>query len=186
MTDSNVPQHYREKLITLIKDTQMSLLVTFPNRGNNILDLCLCTHPDSVLSCETGFSDHDAITLSIQTMRQVIKQHPQTIYLYRSADRDKIIEKLSELSHVYFELNNNSSSQTLEENWSFFTELTKNHRRTHSYQSIKYKKPFTMDVHSIETFNTKKKQRVYVTQFWKISPNVRLKSVELHYSMCHQ
>ena len=98
-----VPQHYREKLITLTQDTQMSQLVTFPTRGNNILDLCPCTHPDSVLSCEPipGFSDHDAITLSIQTTRQAMKQHRRTIYLYRSADWDKIRGKLSELSHDY-------------------------------------------------------------------------------------
>ena len=31
-----------------------------------------------------------------------MKQHPQTIYLYKSADWDKIREKLSELSHDYF------------------------------------------------------------------------------------
>ena len=37
LTDSYVPQHYREKLITLIQDTQMSQLVTFPTRGNNIV-----------------------------------------------------------------------------------------------------------------------------------------------------
>ena len=49
-------------------------------------------------------------------MRQVMKQHPQTIYLYKSADWDKTREKLSELSHDYFELNSNSSSRTLEEN----------------------------------------------------------------------
>ena len=122
LTDSYVPQLYLEKLITLIQDTQMSQLVIFPTRGINILDLCLCTHPDSVLSCEpiSGFSDHDAIILSIQTTRQVIKQHPRTVYLYRSADWDKIREELAELLHVYFELNNNSSSQTLKKNWSFF------------------------------------------------------------------
>ena len=162
LTDSYVPQHYRDKLITLIQDTQMSQLVTFPTRGNNILDLCFCTHPDSVLSCEPipGFNDHDAITLSIQTTRQVMKQHPRTIYLYRSADWDKIREKLSELSHDYFELNSNSSSRTLEENWSFFLQNLKRIRRTHSYQSIKYKKPFTMDVHSIETINTKEAKSI--------------------------
>jgi len=136
----------------------MSQLVTFPTKGNNILDLCIYTHPDSVLSCEPipGFSGHDAIILSIQTTRPVIKQHPQTIYLYKSADCYKIREELSELSHVYFELNNNSSSHTLEENWSFFHRAyKKNHRKPYSYQSVKYKKTFTMDVHSIEMINTK-------------------------------
>ena len=51
---------------------------------------------------------------------QVIKQHPRTVYLHRSADWDKIREELVELSRVYFELNNNSTSRTLKENWSFF------------------------------------------------------------------
>jgi len=60
LTDSYVPCHYREKLITLAEDTQLSQLFSFTTRGNNTLDLCFTTHPDSVLSCEPapGFSDH--------------------------------------------------------------------------------------------------------------------------------
>ena len=63
LTESCVPYHFREILIALAEDTQMSQLVTFPTRGNNTLDLCFTTHPDSVLSCEpvSGFSDHDAV-----------------------------------------------------------------------------------------------------------------------------
>ena len=60
LTDSYMPCHFHEKLM---KDTQMSQLVTFPTRGNDTLDLCFTTHPDFVLSCEPvpGFSDHDAL-----------------------------------------------------------------------------------------------------------------------------
>ena len=149
-----VPHHYCEKLITLAQDTQMSQLVTFPTKGNNILYLCICTHPDSVLSCEPipGFSDHDAIILSIQTTRPVIKQHPQTIYLYKSADCYKIRVELSELSHVYFELNNNSSSHTLEENWSFFHRAYKKIIENHTPTKVSSTR---RPVHSIETINTK-------------------------------
>ena len=123
LTESYVPCHFREKLITVAEDTQMSQLVTFPTRRNNTLDLCFTTHPDSVLSCEPvpGFSDHDAVILSIQTPTRMIKQHPRTIYLYKSADWDTIREKLSELSHIYFELNN-STPQNLDENWMFFAQ----------------------------------------------------------------
>ncbi|XP_065886047.1 uncharacterized protein [Dysidea avara] len=123
LTESYVPCHFREKLITLAEDTQMSQLVTFPTRRNNTLDLCFTTHPDSVLSCEPipGFSDHDAVILSVQTPTRMIKQHPRTIYLYKSADWDTIREKLSELSHIYFELNN-STPQNLDENWMFFAQ----------------------------------------------------------------
>jgi len=102
LINSYVTNHYREKLITLSQDTQMSQLVTFPTRGNNTLDLCFCTHPDSVSSCGPipGFSDHDAVLLSICTPRRIVKQNPRTIYLYKLADWNKIREELSELSYV--------------------------------------------------------------------------------------
>ena len=55
-----------------------STLVTFPTRGNNTLDKCFTTHPDSVLSFEQvpGFSDHDAVILSVQTQTHMSNNIP--------------------------------------------------------------------------------------------------------------
>ena len=54
----------------------MSELITFPTRGNNILELCFTTDLYSVLSCEPvpGFSDHEAVILSVQTPTCMIKR----------------------------------------------------------------------------------------------------------------
>jgi len=51
----------------------------------------------------------------------MIKQHPRTMYLYKSTDWDTIREKLSELSHTYFE-RNNSIPQSTDINWMFFAQ----------------------------------------------------------------
>ena len=55
------------------------------------------------------------------------------LYLYKSADWDTNREKLSELSHIYFELNN-STPQNLDENWMFFAQnlqqIAKDHTPT--------------------------------------------------------
>ena len=97
-------------------------MVTFPTRAQNILDLCFTTHPNTVLTCEPtlGLSDHDAMLINFQTLLHVIKQNLRKIYLYKKADWDKIREKLSNISDVYFNLNS-TSPHSVDENWSFFS-----------------------------------------------------------------
>ena len=97
----------------------MSQLVKFPIRAQNTLDLLFTTHPDSFLSCcpASGLSDHDAELATIQ-----LKKAPRTVYLYKLADWYTVTEKLLNLSHTYFELKQ-LSSQSLEENWTFFIEI---------------------------------------------------------------
>ena len=123
LTDSYVPCCLREKLISLSQDTQMFQTVTFPTRAQNILDLCFTTHPNTVLSCEPvpGLSDHDAVLINLQTLLYVIKQNPRKIHLYKQADWEKIREKLSNTSDLYFDLNS-TSSRSVDENWSFFVQ----------------------------------------------------------------
>ena len=122
LIDSYAPCYLREKLISISQDTLMFQMVTFPTRAQNILDLCFTTHPDTVLTCEPtpGLSDHDAVLINFQTLLHVIKQNPRKIYLYKKADWDKIREKLSNISDVYFNLNS-TSPHSVDENWSFFS-----------------------------------------------------------------
>ena len=117
LINSYVSCHFREKLIDLSHNYQLSQLVTFPIRAQNVLDLCFTTNPNSVISCEPlpGLSDHDAVLVSIKIPKRVIKQHPRTVYLYKLADWEKIREELSDLSHDYFEINQ-ASPQSLDEN----------------------------------------------------------------------
>ena len=119
----HVPYHIREKLISLSQDFQMVQLVHFPTRGQNILDFCFTTHPDTILSCEPtpGLSDHDAVLITFQTSLLVPKQAPRKIYLYKQADWDTIREKLSHLSELYLNTNLHFPC-SVNENWSFFCE----------------------------------------------------------------
>ena len=99
----------------------MFQMVTFPIRAQNTLDLCFTTHPNTVLTCEPtpGLSDRNVMLINFQTLLHVIKQNPRKIYLYKKADQDKIREKLSNISDVYFNLNS-ISPHSVDENWSFF------------------------------------------------------------------
>ena len=52
LINSYVSCHFHEKLIDLSHNYQLSQLVTFPTRAQNVLDLCFTTNPNSVISCE--------------------------------------------------------------------------------------------------------------------------------------
>ena len=79
LTESYILCHFRQKLITLAHDTQISQLVTFPTRAHNTLDLLFTTHPDSVLSCHPapGLSDHDAVLATIQIPYHIRRNLPE-------------------------------------------------------------------------------------------------------------
>ena len=102
LTESYISCHFRQNLITLSQDTQMSQLVTFLTKPQNTLDLLFTTHPDSFLSCypAPGLSDHDTVLATFQIPNPMIKKAPRTIYLYKLANWDTIRDKLSNLSHT--------------------------------------------------------------------------------------
>jgi len=72
-------------------------------------------------------------------MKRVIKAHPRTIYLYKSAIWDKIREESSELSHPAAKRKTGP-------------ELTKNNH-TPNKVLAKYKETFNTKVNSIEMIN---------------------------------
>ena len=51
--------------VDTINDHGLEQLISAPTRGNNILDLLLCSHPSLISNVEIapGISDHDAILL---------------------------------------------------------------------------------------------------------------------------
>lgn len=118
--DSYVSHRFREKLISLVQDTQMYQVVTFPTRAQNILDLCFVSHPDMITACEPvpGLSDHDTVLITFQSCTPKIKQNSRIVYLYKLADWDKIREELSNLTDTYFDLN--QTPQSVDDNWTFF------------------------------------------------------------------
>ena len=69
MTELYLPAHFRESLLEFAHDFLLEQIVLKPTRGDNILDLCFTSHPDSINQCITvpGFSDHtyDAVIVKI-------------------------------------------------------------------------------------------------------------------------
>jgi len=114
LTDSYVSCQFREKFIDSSHNNQLSQLVTFLQ---NTLDLCFTIHPNLVTSCEPlpGLSNHDAVLFSIKTPKRVAKP----IYLHKLADWEPLKQEITDLSHIYFE-RNQTSPQSLGENWHFF------------------------------------------------------------------
>jgi len=181
LINSYVSCHFREKLIDLSHNNQLSQLVTFPTRAQNVLDLCFTTNPNSVTSCEPipGLSDHDAVLITIKTPKHVIKQHPRTVYLYKLADWEKIREEIFNLSHDYFEINQ-VSPQSLDENWSFFLhniqEIIKTNTPTKNLSTRTHLPWLSSDLKRL----IRKKQRVYrrAKQYRRDSDWIEYKSLQ--------
>ena len=87
LMDSYVTSTFRESLITLAHDFMLEQTVNLPTRGNNILDLCLTTHPDYIHQCITvsGFSDHEAAIVELTNLQVGHKNVQKKIYLYNTS-----------------------------------------------------------------------------------------------------
>ena len=127
--ESYISPTLRDTLITTMDDFLMQQVVIFPTRGTNILDLCFTTDPDLQLvqSCQPfpGVSDHDIVLLKFQLQTIPPKNNKRKTYLYSRANWDAIRENIVTISDQYF-LQNQNTTKTVEENWSFFhTRITK-------------------------------------------------------------
>ena len=127
--ESYISPTLRDTLITTMDDFLMQKVVIFPTRGTNILDLCFTTDPDLQLvqSCQPfpGVSDHDIVLLKFQLQTIPPKNNKRKTYLYSRANWDAIRENIVTISDQYF-LQNQNTTKTVEENWSFFhTHITK-------------------------------------------------------------
>ena len=120
LTDSYISGFLRESLIELADDYQLQQAVTFPTRGNNLLDLFFTSHIDLVQSCQPypGLSDHEVVLIKFQCQISPSKQCPRKIYLYQKANWNIIREKLIHISDEYF-LRNQNVTRDVEENWQF-------------------------------------------------------------------
>jgi len=121
LTDPYVPKCFRESLIMFSQECLLDQIVLQPTRGNNILDLCFVSHPDYVLKYEVvpGFSDHDAVIVNILNCITVSEHPKNEILCYRQANWLLIRDSLVNISNTYFR-NNEITSKSVEENWSFF------------------------------------------------------------------
>ena len=79
LTDSYISTFLREALIEIADDYQLQQVVTFPTKGNNLLDLCFTSHPDLVQSCLPfpGLCDHDIVLVKFLFQLPSVKQCPR-------------------------------------------------------------------------------------------------------------
>ena len=121
LTDSYISTLLRETLIEIVDDYQLQQVVTFPTRGNNLLDLCFTSHPDLVQSClpSPGLCDHDIVLVKFLFQLPPVQQCPRTFHLYKIANWDAIRQGLVSISDEYF-LRNQNTTRDVEDNWRFF------------------------------------------------------------------
>ena len=72
----------------LLSEFDLTQIVTHQTRNENILDLFLIDNPTLVKSVEVrpGIADHDAVLSEVFIKRQISRQRPRLMYLYKKAD----------------------------------------------------------------------------------------------------
>jgi len=128
LTESYLPAHFREFLLEFVQDFLLEQIVLNPTRGNNILDLCFTSHPDSINQCKTvtGFSDHDTAIVEMLYNIPINKKPKKQTYCYNRADWDGLCEEVTEISRYYFERNVNTT-KSVEENWNYIRDKSYRH-----------------------------------------------------------
>ena len=120
LTDSYISKSFREFLIDISSDYFLEQIVSEPTRGRNLLDLCFTTHPNQVKQCYTlpGFSDHEAVIITLMTSMHEQKQYPRTIPLYNKANWGDIKQNIIRIFEQYLQLND-QYERSVESNWQY-------------------------------------------------------------------
>jgi hypothetical protein len=115
---------YDQQLLNIMHDHGLDQVIRTPTRGENILDLCLTTHPGLVEKATTtpGLSDHDAVEVLLNMKAKINKKAPRKVFMYSKANMKELEEDLKTFSENFAQEHGNRS---LEENWNLFkTTLT--------------------------------------------------------------
>jgi hypothetical protein len=95
-TNKPSPQYgtcINQKILDIISDNNMEQIVTEPTRENNTLDLCFTNNPGLVqnLEVEPGISDHNMVTIAVNTKAKIHKKPPRKIYtcMYKKGNMEK-------------------------------------------------------------------------------------------------
>ena len=105
-------------------DNMLSQLQRLPTRGDNILDLVYTTLPDQVQSIETvpGISDHDAVTVHLDTTVKYGRKKPRTVYVYKKRDMNGLRNEMESFKDQF--LQSQPMERSVEANWTMFKEKT--------------------------------------------------------------
>ena len=103
--------------VDTINDHGLEQLISVPTRGNNILDLILCSHPSLISNVEItpGISDHDAILYCFELPNKPLSykiDHP--IYLYHKGNMEGVKSDILDFQLQF--LSSNPYSNDVESN----------------------------------------------------------------------
>ena len=113
-----------QTLLDMGNDNMLSQLQHLPTRGDNILDLVYTTLPDQVQSIETvpGISDHDAVTVHLDTTVKYGRKKPRTAYVYKKGDVNGLRNEMESFKDQF--LQSQPMERSVEANWTMFKEKT--------------------------------------------------------------
>ena len=118
-----------QSLIDIMNEASMEQLISFPTRGNNILDLFITTYPGLFKNTRSSvsLSDHDAIQTTLKCIPQRKIRPERKIFQYSKGNYSQMREETKAFSkEKYF--NGYHNKRSIEENWkmikSFIEETT--------------------------------------------------------------
>ena len=113
-----------QTLLDMGNDNMLSQLQRIPTRGDNILDLVYTTLPDQVQSIETvpGISDHDAVTVHLDTTVRYGRKKPRTVYVYKKGDMNGLRDEMESFKDQF--LQSQPMERSVETNWTMFKDKT--------------------------------------------------------------
>ena len=109
-----------QTLLDTANDNMLSQLQHTPTRGDNVLDIVFTTIPDQITNIDTvpGISDHDAVTVQLDTTVKYARKKPRTVYLYRKGNMEGLKEDMEIFKDSF--LQSNPLDRDVETNWTSF------------------------------------------------------------------
>ena len=111
---------YITMMLSVVENSDLTQLVTFPTRGGSILDLVLSSHSDLVSNIHSseGISDHSTVSFDVNLAIKLNKKKPRSVYKFSNTDFNEVRMDATELSKAFFA--RNSLDYSVEDNWQFF------------------------------------------------------------------
>ena len=106
-------------MLSIVDDSAMSQLLTFPTRAQSIVDLLLTSHPDLVTNIRSteGISDRSAVSFDLNMTVKINKKRPRSVYKFNKNNFNEVRMDASELSKTFFA--RNPTDHSVEDNWQF-------------------------------------------------------------------
>ena len=120
-TVNSSPAYGNQIFLDVIHDHGLDQLVTEATRGNNILDLILCSHPHIIsdINIIPGISDHEALLFCLgSATKPVIDEINRSIFLFHKGDMASLKGDILEFQRQF--LSSSPYSSSVENNWSNF------------------------------------------------------------------